>query len=39
MTDDAKELINIINSSKNPEQALITAINIIKDFIGSDEEE
>ena len=42
MTDNERELINIIRENDNPEEALITATAIILDFLkqlGSSEEQ
>ena len=35
MTENEKELIELIRNSKDPEKALITAVNIIVDFLKS----
>ncbi len=37
MSKNEKELISIIRNSDNPEQALLTAISIIKSVIGCNE--
>lgn len=38
MANNEKELINLIRNNKDPEKALVTAINILTSVIGSDEE-
>jgi hypothetical protein len=34
MTNNEQELINLIRENENPEQALLTAVDIVSTFLG-----